>query len=242
MTQVDAHNAILADQRMRDWFVQEKILKEAHRRDAEAHQVPERSVVTISRQYGAGGHTFAGLLAGMLETPWQVWDREIVDAIAENANVRQEMVEALDERSHSLIEKISRTISKIHPLTHEEYRNHLIVVLTSISQQGKKIIIGRGANFVLPQALNIRLIASTPYRIRAVEVREGLSHMEAAAKVRKVDSERAAYIARLFDRDIDDPLEYDIVLRMDDISFETAAAGIVGAICRHQAETRGNLF
>lgn len=239
MSQLDMQGPALADRRMREWFVREKTVRESQRREAEPKLVPERSVVTISRQFGAGGHTVAALVAAHLGPSWQIWDREIVDAIAENANVHKEMVEALDEHSHTVVEQMLRGISKSYPLSEQEYHNKLISVLISIAHQGEKIIIGRGANFVLQHALNVRLVASTDYRVRVLEAREGSSHADAAAKLRGIDFERAAYIRHIFGQDVDDPSGYDLILRMDGISAETAAAAIVAAVHQHLLEANG---
>ena len=53
--------------------------------------------ITISRQLGSGGRKVAERLAAILE--WSLWDKELVNAIARNASVRQKVVESFDERT-----------------------------------------------------------------------------------------------------------------------------------------------
>src|SRR5512136_225916 len=55
----------------------------------------------ISREKGAGGSS-VGQLAGK-RLGWQVFDKEIVDAIAQKARVRRELIESLDERHRATI-------------------------------------------------------------------------------------------------------------------------------------------
>ena len=106
MSHLDHLSANLADRRIREWFVNEKSRRERELVEAAPKPRPERAVVTISRQYGAGGHTFAGLLVAHLGEEWRVWDKEIVDLIAQNASVRKDMVHALDERTRTLIDHL----------------------------------------------------------------------------------------------------------------------------------------
>ena len=56
----------------------------------------------ISREKGAGGSAVGELAAKRLG--WQVFDKEIVDAIAQQAHVRRELIESLDEREQATIQ------------------------------------------------------------------------------------------------------------------------------------------
>ena len=236
MSHLDHLSANLADRRIREWFVQENARRAHERAAAQPKLRPERSVVTISRQYGAGGHTFAELLAAKLGHEWRVWDKEIVDLIAENGSVRKDMVDALDERARTVMEHLINGLIATYPFTEEKYRNGLAQVLASIAHHGHQIIIGRGGNFILDEALNIRLIAAQEYRIETIARREGLSRVEAVAKINKVDAERSAFIRGLYGRDVEDPSGYDLVLRMDSISPETAVAAVAAGVSQHSSE------
>src|SRR5512136_235549 len=57
--------------------------------------------LVISREKGAGGSAVAQLAGRRLG--WQVFDKEIVDAIAQKAQVRRELIESLDERDRATI-------------------------------------------------------------------------------------------------------------------------------------------
>src|SRR3974377_732680 len=57
----------------------------------------------ISREKGAGGSA-VGQLAGK-RLGWQVFDKEIVDAIAKKAKVPRELIQTLDHRSTGVNEE-----------------------------------------------------------------------------------------------------------------------------------------
>jgi cytidylate kinase len=86
----------------------------------------------------------------------------------------------------------------------------------SISLRGG-VIIGRGANLILgpERAFRVRIIGSPRKCAERVAERDNISQEKALQLVHDVDQERAEYIQKLYDTDIDDPLSYDLVLNSD---------------------------
>jgi len=79
------------------------------------------------------------------------------------------------------------------------------------------VIIGRGANLILgpDRAFRVRIVGSPVKCAERVAEEENISFEEAKQKAHDVDQERAEYIKKLYDTDIDDPLSYDLVLNSD---------------------------
>jgi cytidylate kinase len=218
----------LADQRVTEWFLRERA--RSSQQQEEVKKPPAiRAVITISRQFGAGGHTVAEMLLQRLGRSWQVWDKEIIDAIAHHAEMRKEMVEALDEHTQSWIEQMVRNILTLQVMEPLGYRRHLSEVLLALAQQGHKIIVGRGANFVLKEALNIRLRASLEFRAQNTMQRENISHAAAIRQIHQVDRDRAEFTRSVFERDVDNPDNYDMTLQTDTLGFPAAVEAIIGA-------------
>jgi cytidylate kinase len=227
----------LVDQRVTEWMLREKAAREGERKPNLLLN-PDRAIITISRQYGACGHTIAELVARELGPDWEIWDQQIVDAIAKHANVVSEMVEILDEHTISSQEQAIRYLTRYWGLNPDSYFRHLVQVLLSLSHQGKKIIIGRGANFVLPQALSVRLQASLAYRTAWAREREGIAEEEAKRKIRKLDRERADFIKSRFNQNVDDPAMYDIVFQVHRLGMEGVTSAIAAAMeCVCSSET-----
>lgn len=216
----------LADRRVTEWFRRQQASTEReHEPDA-----PDRApVITISRQYGAGGITVAGDLARRLGPPWEVWEKELIEAVASSAQVRTEMVESLDQRSLSWMDEMLRRTFGRDVLDPAAYKKHLAQTLLALSQQGFKIIVGRGANFVLHHALNIRLLASEEYRVHTTVEREKVTEQEALEKLRAMDHVRADYTRKVFGRAISDPTAYDIVFRVDTLGLGVTEETILAA-------------
>ncbi|MDP9144880.1 MAG: cytidylate kinase-like family protein, partial [Actinomycetota bacterium] len=61
-------------------------------------------LITISRQYGAGGSTVAGLVARRLG--WSVIDNELIDRVAARAGLSPQEVAAKEETAPGFFERI----------------------------------------------------------------------------------------------------------------------------------------
>lgn len=229
--------AHLADQRVARWAAEERARTEGGHEPHGSSVRPCRTIITISRQFGAEGHTLAHLIAEQLGRGWEVWDKEIVDEVASRAKVRTAMVEALDEHSLTREEQILRYITNYWGISPENYHRHLIQVLLALSQQGRKIIIGRGAALVLREALNVRLYASQEYRVKGIMAAEHIDAQPAKRKMAEIDTERARFVRTHFNQDIESPLHYSMMLQVDRLGRDVAATTVVSAmraICGQQ--------
>ena len=97
----------------------------------------------ISREKGAGGSA-VGQLAGK-RLGWQVFNNEIVDAIAQKAHVRRELIESLDERDRTAIQDAIDELLHPQSMGASGYLAHLREILLTLGHQGNVVIVGRGA-------------------------------------------------------------------------------------------------
>ena len=133
------------------------------------------TVVTISRQAGSGGHVLAQRVAQTLSLDF--FDQEITQAVAENAHMRTLMVESLDEKGISAIDDIISAVVEKHHLWGYEYEQHLLRVIATIGKHGNAVILGRGANFILPREEILRVRAIAPLAVRVKILPSGLSFL-----------------------------------------------------------------
>lgn len=220
----------IADKRVTEWFRREQALRESR---AQQHRAVAPIAITISREYGAGGHTVAEGLVEQLGKPWEVWDRAIIEKISASAHVQTEMVRTLDEHSRTWVEEVIRLSMGVGIIEQATFRKHMALVLASLAQQGHAIIIGRGANLILPTALNVRLMAAQESRIQSVMEQDHLDHAAALKKIHVVDRERADYTRTYFGRDIDDLSAYDMVLSTSELGIP-ATIEAIAAVARVQ--------
>lgn len=146
------------------------------------------------------------------------------DYIATNAHVRKDMVELFDGKTHNELNDWVMTILHHHALSSDKFFKHLVTTLLSIAQHGKAIILGRGGNFILPdeKAVKLRVIAPYNNRLQFIRNEMGISSNKAADFIKKMQTDRTAFIKRFFHASIDDPANYDLVLNLSKLDLQSA--------------------
>jgi len=186
------------------------------------YKKPIRPVITISRLPGAMASELAGKLAKDLDI--DLFDQEIVEKIAESADKSKRVVESLDEQDRSILEEWITALGENHMWSYE-YLQHLTNVVGTIGAHGHAIIVGRGASFILPKEVCLRVLVVAPLlvRIKNVMIKFNVSDKEASRQVMKLDAERKAFIQKYFQADMMDPTNYDLVINTHNIDVELAA-------------------
>ena len=210
----------------------EKILEEQMRRweisKREKVETKRRSpVIAISRQPGSQGGQIAKNLADLLGI--DLFNREIIHRVAKSARMSSSFIETLDERGRIFVEDwISATVDERH-LSPDDYLRYLMQVIATIAKHGGAVIIGRGANFVLPRSecFSLRIVAPESIRIGNLMHDEGLSEDEARRHMIKLESDRRAFVRKYFNADIDDPVHYDLVINTENLSVDRATRTVL---------------
>jgi hypothetical protein len=95
------------------------------------------------------------------------------------------------------------------------------------------VIIGMGAQGLFhdrPGTLHVRVIAPRRFRIRQMQISEGLSFREAGRRIRSIEEQRALDLRSAYGMSTTDPDLYDLALRMDRLSVAQALKLIVAAV------------
>jgi cytidylate kinase len=197
-------------------------------------------VITISREYGAGGSEIARRVAAALG--WSVVDNELVEEVAERAGLTPAEVAEREERAPTFVERLSRTLAAAMPEfvappggTVPELDEARLVritesVVAELAEKGKVVLVGRAAPVVLGRregALHVRLVAPRPDRVRAISERLGIDPDEAGRIVDESDAMRASYHREYYEREWTDPLNYDMTLNTGALGLQGAADVVV---------------
>jgi len=186
-------------------------------------------VITISREPGSGGRIVATSLAEKLGL--DLFHQEIINEMAESAQVSNRILETLVEKGLSVLEEWITSLVDNRHLWPDQYLRHLMKVIGTIGKHGNAVIVGRGANFVLPPKgrIRVRIVAPLDVRVENVSSNFGVSAEEAKRRIIRTESERRAFIRKYFNADITDPINYDLVLNTGTLSIEAAADAIKSA-------------
>ncbi|UCD31147.1 MAG: cytidylate kinase-like family protein [Desulfobacterales bacterium] len=211
-------------------LIEEQVRRWQMMRVTEKKEAAGITVITISREPGSGGNILAKRLSERLG--YDLFYQEVIHQMAESARVSVRFLETLDEKGVSVLEDwISSLVDKQH-LWPDQYLQHLMKIIGTIGKHGKAVIVGRGANFVLPpqKRLSVRLIAPLEDRVRNVSKTFGISPDIAKRRVIKTDSDRRAFVRKYFNDDIRDPLNYDMVFNSGKLSIDEAVSAINGTL------------
>ncbi|MGH2723722.1 MAG: AAA family ATPase [Actinomycetota bacterium] len=203
---------------------------------------PGSGVVTISRLYGAGGVRVADAVATALG--FRKVDRELVEQAGRRLGMDAELAASLDERVPALIEEVGLAlaggelpVAVPQPTVGDRALAEAVRrVIESLAAAGGYVILGRGGQAMLrdrPDAVHLQLVGTLEDRARRIMEWRGVSEDEGRAQCRRVDADRAAYVRRFADADINDPLLYDAILNTSRMGVDGATDAAV-AIARHR--------
>jgi len=189
-----------------------------------------KPVITISREAGAGGSIVAREVAGLLG--FHVFDSELIQAVARSAHMREEVIKTLDERENKLMDNWILAFFTDRYLWPDQFIKHLARVLFSIGQRGDAVIVGRGANFLIPldECFRLRVVAPLDKRIPEMAERYSVSEDEAGKLIRRQENDRRAFVMQHFGAEVADPVHYDMVLNTGGLSYRDAAQMVKAAI------------
>ena len=182
------------------------------------------AVVTISRHFGAGGHTLGQMLCERFD--FRLADASVVDRLARNEKLSPSFLNAMEkEASSNILSMISTLVSggifykypgsPAEKDDRQKYLAFLKHIFTAMANEGGYVIVGRGAQFVLkghPKAIHVLLVADYESRVSFLMDQHKISRSEAEKMIRAREKERTTLASRLFETDIDDPSLYQIVL------------------------------
>jgi len=190
-------------------------------------QVP---VITVSMEPGSGGSLVAEKVADRLG--FDYFHRGIIQGIAKSAKIRDSVIDTLEKERLSGIEDFISSLYKNQYLYPGIYMQHLLKVVHTIADHGRAVIVGRGANFILPpqERFSVRIVAPLEIRIQNVAHAYKVSAEKARKRVIGRESRRSAFVRKSYNADIADPQNYDLTINTGRIRIETAVEAVIAAV------------
>ena len=157
----------------------------------------KKIIITIGRQFGAGGLGVAKALGKKLGIP--VYDKEILKKAAQDSGFSAEFFEESDEKKRFF--SLSSIFSNGFGDTENYMSDRGIFKMQSqtikeIAEQGSAIIVGRCSDYILRDMEGtLDVFLTSPAEIRAARVaeRSGKTLEESARLVEEMDRKRAEY-------------------------------------------------
>ena len=201
----------------------------------------KRTIIVISREYGAGGTAVGRKLAADLGIP--VYEKTIIEMAAEKSGLSADYIDGLEETASRsfLFNLVSTSYSPSTmlpqydvPISFTAYTAQSTVI-RELAEKGSCVIIGRCSEYVLrddPDCVKIFLRADKETRIEYTMNQFNLDRKAAEAKLGKIERGRANYYKTYTGENWGN-------LQTHDICINTTACGVDGAVEAIKAYLRG---
>jgi cytidylate kinase len=168
--------------------------------------------IAISRTSGVDAGAVAHEIGNRLQ--WAVYDRELLKRIAQDAGLRESLLESVDEKKVSWLEETFETVIGVPYVSEAAYVHQVIRTVLALAAGGECVIVGRGAAAMLPPrtTLRVRITAPLANRIEFLRHKHTITSKDAARLLMKKDREHRAFIQAHFHKDPRDPDLYDVIL------------------------------
>ena len=194
----------------------------------------EQFVITISRQFGTGGHEIGAELAHRLGV--KLLDKQILNEMAKKSRIVEEAMEKIEARNPLWRDDFTdfyrnyMSRAEYSGLEHDQTSHDLFEaqadIIRQIVEEESCVIVGRCGFHIFenhPNALKIFVHSSEDCRKRLIADKYGLDLRDAAAMVVDNDYSRELYTKTFTGKDWTDARNYDL-------SLDVRMFGVNGAV------------
>ena len=197
--------------------------------DKERHDDELPLVITISREYGSGGHHIGTLLAERLGIP--LYDRQLINETAKALGFTCEYVAENEQNisTRRLWEAIFTDKSipeSMNPSREDAIFVDQTRIIRKLAAEKSCIIIGRCANWVLRHRKNVlRVFVCSDLKtaVREIMAKDHLDDNHAKDKIERVNKARANYYLKYIGHSRTDCHGYDLVINTSKTNHRQAA-------------------
>lgn len=193
-------------------------------------------MISISREFGTGGHAIAKRIAKDLDIA--LYDRNILDALAKEKGIDVESLEKYDEKPRNPI--LSRRVGEHSNSMEEHLVNMQFEFLQKQAEEGESfVVVGRCAETALKGRkglITIFILGDKEYKLENIKRKFRLSDKEATIKMTRHDAKRKAYHNRYSDMKWGDSRGYDICINAGRLGLSQTVAVIEEYIKQRRGE------
>lgn len=175
----------------------------------------KKIVITISREYGSGGHYVGELLAKRMGLNF--YDKNLINLISKKSGLSKEYVEENDQKLASF-KYIDNNDDRIF-IAEEK-------VIKDLAKKESCVIVGRCADYILKDnkdTIKVFLYSSSQDKVKRAVKYYNLEEDKALKEINKINNERAKHYKYYTNRDWYDFTNYDIALNVDYLGVEKTA-------------------
>lgn len=186
--------------------------------------------IVISRDPGSGGALIGKKLAKKLG--WQLFDKNLMLKLSQELNIPSTELAHIDEHGRNWLMDSLQAIFNPDYVSDIRYIAHLKKILLHAAKKGDMVIVGRGANLILPhdKCLRVRITASFATRVDNTYKYEKMASRETASlHVEHIEKQRNQFIRQYFGANPHNPWHYDLVISTDHLTLDQVVSIILHA-------------
>ena len=195
----------------------------------------KKKIITISREFGSGGHSLGELVAKKLGLPF--YDQELIERAVEKTGFSHDFVQEAGEYASSTSKLLfNMTLASAYssvglPSNYDKIYSAQNTIIQNIADEGACVIVGRCADYILrdrQDCLNVFVYADKEYRKKHVLERYGEQEKQSIEKrLADKDKKRRLYYKHYTGMDWGDSRNYHITINMGVVGLERATNWIV---------------
>lgn len=191
------------------------------------------NIITITRQFGSGGHDIGEVLAKKLGIPF--YDKELISIAAKESGICPEVFEAVDEKAtNSLLYSLSvglynHSSGLSSHLGEMPVNDRLYIlqhkIIKELAEKETFVVVGRCADYILKDKSNVVKVfvyADLETRVNRAIERNEINNDRAKQAVIKADKNRANYYSFYSGKKWGQPENYDLCINSTNISTDQA--------------------
>ncbi|MBQ0004339.1 MAG: cytidylate kinase-like family protein [Clostridiales bacterium] len=192
----------------------------------------KKTIVTIAREFGSGGHEIGQKLA--MDLGLKFYDNELICKAAEKTGYHEDYIRDNEEKAPSYT--ISSVFSAVDvfqssPFDKIQIEEHRLI--EELGEEGDCVIVGRGADYILQDTQHVSIFIFAPIedRLERIKMNQEKYHVEQALpsdavllkQIKQVDKQRRRYYEFYTDNKWGARDVYDLLIN-------TSKTGIDGAV------------
>lgn len=189
-------------------------------------------IITVNREYGAGGHTIGTEVARKLGI--EFYDKDIINNVARESGIAPDLIKADNEE----ISRVDTFLRAITPMTYDQKEAIFEIqkkVILDLASKGPCVILGRCADAILKEAgidtYDVFIFGDDESKIKRVCELIGSDDREEALKaMHKVDHNRRSYYNYYTDKHFGDYKNYNLMLDSGAFGYDKCIDMIVDAV------------
>ena len=196
----------------------------------------KKRIITISRQFGSGGHSIAQAVAERLGVPF--YDNQLITEVAKQSGLSEDFIRENEEyasHSSSFLYQLAMSTAGTYgyPSVYQKLYEAQTKVIQDLADKEPCVIVGRCADYILrdrKDCLHIFIHADNEHRANHILEKYGPTDKTTTQRIKDKDNRRRNYYRFHTDRDWGVASNYHLTLDSGILGEDTCVEIILKAL------------